>query len=58
MVREVLAARKETEYRIIALVDSTESSSMGKEGPIIEIVKWNGSYWPGKVIYQLAIEQI
>ena len=58
MVREVFAERKGTQYRILALVDSTETSTVGKEGPIIEIVKWNGPYWPGKVIYQLAIDQI
>lgn len=58
MVREVFAERNGDQYRILSLVDSTETSTVGKEGPIIEIVKWNGPYWPGKIIYQLALDQI
>ncbi len=58
MVREIFAERKGSQYRILSLVDSTETSTVGKQGPIIEIVKWNGPYWPGKIIYQLALDQI
>lgn len=39
-------------------MNSTETSTVGKEGPIIEIVKWNVPYRPGKIIYQLALDQI
>ncbi len=58
MIREIIAERRGEKYRIISLVISTESSSVGNNGPIIEIVKLNGPYWPGKVIYQLTLDQI
>lgn len=58
MVREIFAERKGKKYRIIALIASTKSKTVGKSGPIIEITKWNGPYWPSKVIYQLTLEQI
>lgn len=58
IVREILAERKGTNYRIITLVTSTKNSSVGRDGPVIEIVKLNGPYWPGKIIYQLSLAQI
>jgi len=58
MVREIFADRNGEQYRILSLVYSTETSSVGKDGPVFEIVKWNGPYWPGKVIYQLTPNQI
>ncbi len=58
MVQEIFAKRKGKLYRILTLVASTETSSVGKNGPVIEIVKWNGPYWPGTIIYQLSPEQI
>jgi hypothetical protein len=58
MVQEIFAERKGDKYRILAPVDSTKTSSVGKVGAVFEIVKWKGPYWPGKVIYQLSPEQI
>ena len=58
MVREIFAVRNGQKYRILSLVFSTEVSSVGKDGPVIEILKWKGPYWPGEVIYQLAGDQI
>jgi hypothetical protein len=58
MVQEIFAERKGEKYRILAPVDSTKTSSVGKVGAVFEIVKWKGAYWPGEVIYQLSLEQI
>ena len=58
MVKEIFAERKGEMYRIIALVVSTKEKTVGKLGPIIEILKWNGPYWPGKIIYQLSRNKI
>lgn len=58
MVREIFAERQGDQYRILSIVGSTETSSVGKEGPVIEIIKWNDAYWPGKIIYQLSPDQI
>jgi|TARA_B100000959_G_scaffold269886_1_gene316120 hypothetical protein len=58
MVSEIFAEKNGETYRIISLVDSTETNSVGKVGPIIEILKWNGSYWPAQVIYQLNYDQV
>lgn len=58
MVREIFAERKGSQFRIISLVGSTETSSVGKEGQIIEVAKWNGQYWPPEVLYQLTSDQI
>lgn len=58
MVREIFAEKNGETYRIVSLVDSTETSSVGKVGPIVEILKWNGPYWPAQVIYQLGYDQV
>lgn len=58
MVREIFAERHGKQYRIISMVDSTETKTVGKVGPIVEVMKWNGPYWPGKILYQLTPEQI
>lgn len=58
IVKEIFAVRHEKQYRILSLVGSTETSSVGKGGPVFEIVKWNGPYWPSKVIYQLTADQV
>lgn len=58
MVKEILAERKDKTYRILALVVSTQASSIGKAGPVIEIIELKGPHRPNKVIYQLKLEQI
>ncbi len=58
MVREIFAERNGETYRIVSLVDSTETNTVGKVGPIVEILKWNGPYWPAQVIYQLNYDQV
>ncbi len=58
IVKEIFAVRHGKQYRILSLVASTETNSVGKGGPVFEIVKWNGPYWPGKVIYQLTTDRI
>lgn len=58
MVQEIFAERKNQTYRLLALVVSSQYSSVGKFGPIIEIVKLHGPYLAGKVIYQLPIDKI
>ncbi len=58
MVREIFAEDQRGEYRIISLVRSTEKKTVGKVGPVLEILKWNGPYWPGNVLYQLSFREI
>lgn len=58
MALEIFAEGQGDQYRILSIVESTETSSVGKEGSVIEIIKWNGPYLPGKVIYQLSSDQI
>ena len=57
-VKEIYAMKSGFEYRIIVYVRADEDSSTGFEGPIIEITKRNGVYWPAKVIYQLSIDKV
>lgn len=58
MVREIFGERNGQTYRFVSLVDSTETKTVGKIGPVIEILKWNGPYWPSEVIYQLPIDKV
>ena len=58
MVKEIHAIKKGFEYRILIYVRADNESSAGFEGPIIEITKRNGVYWPAKVIYQLSVDKV
>jgi len=58
MVLEIFAEKNGETYRIVSLVASTETNSVGKVGPIVEILKWNGDYWPAQIIYQLNNDQV
>ena len=55
MVREIFSEDQRGKYRIISLMSSTEKKTLGKVGPVLEILKWNGPYWPGEVLYQLSL---
>lgn len=51
MVQEILSERKGEMYRMLSTVISTERSTVGRVGTIIEIVKLNGPYFPAQVIF-------
>lgn len=45
-------------YRIASVVASTKLSSVGWRGPVYQILKWNGPWYPSDVIYSLDIETL
>lgn len=58
MILEISVERKGNEYRILAIVGSSKTKTAGKAGPVIEVLKSQGPYYPGKVIYQLPESKI
>ena len=58
IVKETFAVKDGIKYRVLNLLLSTETSSVGHEGAVIEVSEWNGDYYPAKVIYQVKPHDI
>lgn len=58
MVKEISAERKGQTYRILVVVRSSITSTVGKTGVLIEIAKLNIPYFYGYVLFQLTPDQI
>ena len=58
IVKETFAVKNGIKYRVLNLMLSTETSSVGHEGAVIEVSEWNGAYYPAKVIYQVKPHDI
>ena len=58
IVKETFAVKDGIKYRVLNLMLSTETSSVGHEGAVIEVSEWNGDYYPAKVIYQVKPHDI